>query len=69
MILFLKYGLSHIVTECEDKLQMVFLTQVQGVLKPIAWVLGNILNAIYNFVELFGIENIALCIVLFTCNM
>ncbi|MBO4509860.1 MAG: YidC/Oxa1 family membrane protein insertase [Lachnospiraceae bacterium] len=45
---------------------MVFLTQVQGVLKPIAWVLGNILNAIYNFVELFGIENIALCIVLFT---
>ena len=45
---------------------MVFLSQVQGVLKPIAWVLGNILNAIYNFVELFGIENIALCIVLFT---
>jgi YidC/Oxa1 family membrane protein insertase len=47
-------------------LQTVFLTQVQGILKPIAWVLGNILNAIYNFVELFGIENIALCIVLFT---
>ena len=47
-------------------MQIVFLTQVQGILKPIAWVLGNILNAIYNFVELFGIENIALCIVLFT---
>ena len=47
-------------------MQTVFLTQVQGILKPIAWVLGNILNAIYNFVELFGIENIALCIVLFT---
>ena len=45
---------------------MVFLTQVQGILKPIAWVLGVILNAIYNFVELFGIENIALCIILFT---
>ena len=54
------------VTECEDKLQMVFLTQVSGILKPIAWVLGVILNAIYNFVELFGIENIALCIILFT---
>ena len=47
-------------------MQTVFLSQVQGILKPIAWVLGNILNAIYNFVELFGIENIALCIVLFT---
>lgn len=47
-------------------MQTVFLTQVQGILKPVAWVLGNILNAIYNFVELFGIENIALCIVLFT---
>ena len=52
--------------ECEDKLQIVFLSQVSGILKPIAWVLGVILNAIYNFVELFGIENIALCIILFT---
>ncbi len=47
-------------------MQIVFLTQVQGILKPIAWVLGVILNAIYNFVEIFGIENIALCIILFT---
>jgi len=47
-------------------LQMVFLTQVEGILGPIAWVLGKILNAIYNFVSLFGIENIALCIVIFT---
>ena len=53
-------------TECEDKLQTVLLTQVSGVLKPIAWVLGNILNAIYNFISLFGIENIALTIILFT---
>jgi YidC/Oxa1 family membrane protein insertase len=45
---------------------MVFLTQVEGILGPIAWVLGKILNAIYNFVSLFGIENIALCIVIFT---
>ena len=47
-------------------MQMVFLTQVEGILGPIAWVLGKILNAIYNFVSLFGIENIALCIVIFT---
>ena len=53
-------------TECEDNLQTVFLSQVEGILGPIAWVLGKILNAIYNFVELFGIENIALCIILFT---
>lgn len=47
-------------------MQTLFLTQVDGILSPIAWVLGKILNAIYNFVELFGIENIALCIILFT---
>ncbi len=47
-------------------MQMVFLTQVDGILGPIAWVLGKILNAIYNFISLFGIENIALCIVIFT---
>lgn len=44
----------------------VFLTKQGGFLGPIAWVLGEILNAIYNFVAFFGIENIALCIVLFT---
>ena len=44
----------------------VFLTKQGGFLGPIAWVLGEILNAIYNFVALFGIENIALCIILFT---
>ena len=44
----------------------VFLTKQGGFLGPIAWVLGEILNAIYNFVGLFGIENIALCIILFT---
>ena len=44
----------------------MFLTKQGGFLGPIAWVLGEILNAIYNFVALFGIENIALCIILFT---
>lgn len=46
---------------------MVFLTQYQGAfLGPIAKVLGVILNGIYNFLSNFGIENAALCIVIFT---
>lgn len=47
-------------------MNMIFLTQVSGFLKPFAWVMGEILNAIYKFVSLFGIANIALCIVIFT---
>lgn len=47
-------------------MQTILLTQVGGILKPFAWILGEILNYIYKFVELFGIENIALCIFLFT---
>ncbi len=44
----------------------IFLTQVGWPLKPIAWLLGVILNAIYEFVGFFGIHNIAICIILFT---
>ncbi len=47
-------------------MNLIFLTQVGGFLKPFAWIMGEILNAIYKFVSLFGIANIALCIVLFT---
>lgn len=47
-------------------MNIVFLTQVSGFLKPFAWVMGVILDAIYKFVGLFGSHNIALCIVLFT---
>lgn len=47
-------------------MNIIFLTQVTGFLKPFAWVMGVILNAIYEFMQLFGVENIALCIVLFT---
>lgn len=55
-------------------MQIVFLTQVGGILKPFAWILGEILNAIYKFVGLFSstevngntIANLALCIVFFT---
>lgn len=47
-------------------MQIVFLTEVTGILKPFAFILGEILNGIYNFCSLIGIENLALCIVLFT---
>ena len=43
------------------------LTQYQGmILGPIAKVLGYIINAIYNFLEVIGIPNIGLSIILFT---
>lgn len=45
---------------------LLFLTQQGGILGPFAWVMGKILNAIYEFLSLFGVENIALCIILFT---
>lgn len=44
----------------------MLLTTQGGILKPFAWILGIILNGIYEFVSLFGIQNIAICIVLFT---
>ncbi len=47
-------------------MNILFLTQVTGFLKPFAWVMGVILDAIYKFVGLFGSHNIALCIFIFT---
>lgn len=47
-------------------MDLLFLTQQTGFLGPFAWVMGKILNAIYEFLSLFGVENIALCIILFT---
>lgn len=47
-------------------MNIVLLTQVTGILKPFAWIMGIILNAIYEFFNLFGIQNIALCIIIFT---
>lgn len=45
----------------------VFLTQYDGaILGPIAKVLGVILNVLYEFLSLFGIENAGLAIILFT---
>lgn len=47
-------------------MNLIFLNQTGGILKPFAWILGVILNAIYEFLSFFGIENIALCIIIFT---
>ena len=47
-------------------MNLIFLTRVTGLLKPFAWVMGMILNAIYKMVAAMGIQNIALCIVIFT---
>lgn len=44
-----------------------FLTQYDGaILGPIAKLLGLILNAIFEFLDYFGIENAGLCIIFFT---
>ena len=47
-------------------MNFIFLTQVSGILKPFAWIMGKILNLVYMLVSWLGIPNIALCIVLFT---
>jgi YidC/Oxa1 family membrane protein insertase len=44
----------------------LFLTQGGGILGPIIKGLGWILNAIYEFLSIFGIENVGLTIILFT---
>ncbi len=45
---------------------VTFLTKGTGFLGPIASLLGMIMNAIYEFFHLFGIQNIALTIFVFT---
>lgn len=47
-------------------MEITVLSQVTGILGPFAWVMGEILNGIYKFLNIFGVTNIALCIILFT---
>jgi YidC/Oxa1 family membrane protein insertase len=47
-------------------LVITFLTKSGGFLAPIASILGLIMNGIYEFFHLFGIQNIALSIIVFT---
>ncbi len=44
----------------------IILTQVGGILKPFAWIFGQIFNWLYNLVALTGVESIAITLVLFT---
>lgn len=45
---------------------MVFLTAQGGILGPFCWLLGKILNFIYQGLASVGVENLALCIIIFT---
>lgn len=47
-------------------MNFILLTQQGGILGPFASILGAILDLIYKFFSLFGIESIALCIIVFT---
>ena len=44
----------------------VLLTRTGGILGPIASILGWVMDRLFAFTGLFGIENIGLCIILFT---
>lgn len=44
----------------------ILLTQDDGFLKPIVWILGKIMEVIFNAIDLIGIPNIGLAIILFT---
>lgn len=45
---------------------VVLLTKTGGVLGPIGDILGWIMDLLFSFTSMFGIENIGLCIILFT---
>ena len=47
-------------------MDVVVLTKVGGILGPFAWIFGLIMNAIYEVLDLVGIPNVALTIILFT---
>ena len=47
-------------------MSILVLTQTGGILKPFAIILGFIMNYIYRFLQIFGINNVALTIILFT---
>lgn len=44
----------------------IIATQTGGILKPFAWILGKILEVIYDGFAFLGIYNIGLCIIVFT---
>ena len=47
-------------------MDMIVLSKVGGILGPFALILGLIMNFIYEVLDLVGIPNVALAIILFT---
>lgn len=47
-------------------MDMIVLSKVGGILGPFAWILGLIMNYIYEFLDFVGIPNVGLAIILFT---
>ncbi len=47
-------------------MNFIVLTQVGGFLGPFAWVFGQVFNLLYELLNLFSIENVAITVVLFT---
>lgn len=49
-------------------MDLVYLTQISGILKPFAWVFGKVFNLLYELVSLVGIEHgaVAISVILFT---
>ena len=47
-------------------MSFLVLPQTGGILKPFAFFLGFIMNYIYRFLQIFGINNVGLTIILFT---
>lgn len=45
---------------------LILATQTGGILKPFAWILGKILEIIYDLFSTMGIYNIGFCIIAFT---
>ena len=45
---------------------LIIATQTGGILKPFAWILGKILEVLYDGFAFFGIYNIGLLIIVFT---
>lgn len=47
-------------------MDVIVLTKVGGILGPFALIFGLVMNAIYELLDLVGIPNVALTIILFT---
>ncbi len=47
-------------------INLIVATQTSGILRPFAWILGKILEVVYDGLSFIGIYNIGICIIIFT---